>query len=145
MLLETVPGIRFRSEMRSGHKDHGRKAALTSFRRLVDCCCGHSRSVFEVFQDWNLNFDGLRSIDVIPFNEFEPIDGFVPEQGFYGMVQRAIWKCPQKAGMRAPENRDVALKTMKLSDAKHLELFLREVSPWLISCTYSWQLMIQFL
>lgn len=123
MLLETVPGIRFRREW----DEHSESAALKCFRNAVDRHHGYSLNVETMLEDWDFSHIGkLRSIDVIPFRQFS--DEVFIAQGYYGTVSKATWDCPMKIGMAENQSRTVVLKRMKSLEQKDVEYLLQEVS-----------------
>lgn len=77
------------------------------------------RDVLGLEDSW-AQYEGL--LEAIPFSEITNVNPN-PLGGSNGLVYRAEWMCPQKIHMAAPEQKPVALKTMKISGDQEKKYF----------------------
>jgi hypothetical protein len=108
-LLKTTPGKKFCQIWEASDG----QAALTYFRNLVDHhIYGESQLLKETLGlSYNPKYESL--LELIPFNQFEVDQAHPPMRGSLGLVYKASWKRPHKAGLPPPDDLKVALKTQR--------------------------------
>lgn len=123
IVLETVPGIKFRAFL----KQNNRFTALQYFRTLANDANDASKESLQTAIGLNFQprFENL--LKLISCEQIVHVDPS-PMRGAHGAVYRATWARPASIGVADAEIREVALKTVRAADGLDPNRVFREVS-----------------